>query len=587
MHAMNQRQRLILLAVAGALPVLLGRIVLATTPVQLHEAITPTSQLVNLALGAIWIAVMLFSYGRAPGEPFWKLVLVRLWADQIWLLFYIPTSLTWTASNFDELADVLTAHIIVSFPSGRLRDRFDRAVVWFIYGYVLLVNVVGMLVFRPDWMGNPECTDYCPDNLLLVAPNDTLVAVIDQASSLGVPFLGLLLLAAVVRRWRLSTPIARRVMLPILVATPLFIVLRSAWYLARAFEVSFVTNTLADWSFAAIEFIIPVGLLLAVLRARLARGAVADLAIELAHGVPIGELRNVLARAIGDPTLRLAFPAPDGDGYVDELGRPIQVPLSDTDSARITRIENEGELLAVMVHDPAIDRDNPGLVDAVGSMARLALANERLSAQVRAQLEEVRASRARIVEAADVERQRIERDLHDGAQQRLVALAMRLELARTSVTGAQALIDETTAELTAAIGEVRGLARGVHPTILTEMGLAPALEALAERSAVPVTIDAPDKRFPPPVEATAYFLAAEALTNVARYAEARRARIVIEERDGALVVRVEDDGRGGADPTRGTGLRGLVDRVQALGGVLTVDSPDGAGTVLTATLPLT
>jgi len=228
---------------------------------------------------------------------------------------------------------------------------------------VLVTNLVGFFVYRPAWMGDPSCTGYCPDNLLLVSPNDTIRQLIDQTAALGVPLLGVLLLVAVARRWRLSTPVARRMMLPILVATPLFIVFRSAWYLARAYELNLVTNTLADLSFAAIEFIIPVGLLLAVVRARLARGAVADLAMELSRGVPIGELRNVLARAIGDPTLRLAFPAPSGEGFVDEVGQPVDVPDSETSTQKITRVENAGELMAVLVHDPAMARDEAILLD--------------------------------------------------------------------------------------------------------------------------------------------------------------------------------------------------------------------------------
>ena len=193
---------------------------------------------------------------------------------------------------------------------------------------------------------------------------------------------------------------------------------------------------------------------------------------------------------------------------------------------------------------------------AVGSVAGLALENERLAAQVRAQLEEVRASRARIVEAQDAERRRIERDLHDGAQQRLVALAMRLDQARAGAEGASELIDATTVELLAAIREVRDLARGVHPPILTDAGLGAAIEALAERTPFPVAIDATEQRYPPEVEAAAYFVVAEGLTNIARYADASVARVVVRTEGERLVVRVTDDGRGGADPARVPGFGG-------------------------------
>jgi signal transduction histidine kinase len=216
----------------------------------------------------------------------------------------------------------------------------------------------------------------------------------------------------------------------------------------------------------------------------------------------------------------------------------------------------------------------------------MALENERLAAQVRAQLEEVKASRARIVDAADAERRRVERDLHDGAQQRLVALAMRLDLARQSNDASAALLDDATSELRAAVAEVRDLARGLHPPILTEAGLGPALEALAERANVPVTIDAPPRRFPPGVEAAAYFVVSEALTNVARYAAASAVRVEVRADADRLWVSVRDDGRGGADAAGGTGLHGLADRIAALGGRLEVDSPTGAGTTVSAELPL-
>jgi signal transduction histidine kinase len=251
----------------------------------------------------------------------------------------------------------------------------------------------------------------------------------------------------------------------------------------------------------------------------------------------------------------------------------------------VARLERDGETLAALIYDPAIEHEDPGRVDAVGSMARLALENERLAAQVRAQLEEVRASRARIVEAADAERRRIERDLHDGAQQRLLALAMRLDQAREGSSDAAAIIDATTTELLTAVREVRDLARGLHPTILTDSGLAAAVEALAERTPFPITTDVTDARFPPLLEIAAYYTIVEGLTNIARYADATDARVEAVVRDGRLIVTVGDNGRGGADPASGSGLRGLADRLAAIGGDLQVSSPMGEGTVLTATLP--
>jgi signal transduction histidine kinase len=190
------------------------------------------------------------------------------------------------------------------------------------------------------------------------------------------------------------------------------------------------------------------------------------------------------------------------------------------------------------------------------------------------------------VAAADEERRRVERDLHDGAQQRLVALAMRLDLAREGGRIDDATIADASAELRSAIAEVRDLARGLHPTILGEAGLGPAIEALAERTALPVTVRAPARRFPATIESAAYFVIAEALTNITRYAGATHVRVDIEDDGDHLSVAIRDDGLGGADPGRGSGLHGLTDRVAAVGGRFEIDSPIGGGTTVRVDLPL-
>jgi signal transduction histidine kinase len=228
------------------------------------------------------------------------------------------------------------------------------------------------------------------------------------------------------------------------------------------------------------------------------------------------------------------------------------------------------------------------MLEAAGSAARFALENERLQAELRAQLAELRDSRARIVRAGDEERRRLERDLHDGAQQRLHGIGMALQLLRRSVTagdGAVSLLDETEEEVQAALRELRELARGIHPAVLTDLGLADALRTLAERAPMPVDVAADTGRFPPEVETAAYFIVAEALANIAKHARASRATVVVE-RQGALVrIEVRDDGVGGADAARGSGLSGLVDRAGALDGRLFVDSPPGEGTRVVAELP--
>jgi signal transduction histidine kinase len=245
---------------------------------------------------------------------------------------------------------------------------------------------------------------------------------------------------------------------------------------------------------------------------------------------------------------------------------------------------------AVLVHDQGLEHE-PQLVRLTASAAGMALEHARLQAEVQAQLEQVQASRTRIVEAGDAERRRLERDLHDGAQQRLVTLTLALGMARSRAAGAdpelESLIDSATKEAREALVELRELARGIHPAVLTETGLAGAIQALVERSPVATTITAlPAGRFPAQIEATAYFVVSEALANVAKHAAAGSAQVTIRQLTGQLMVQVSDDGAGGAKP-EGSGLRGLADRVASAGGVLRIDSPPGSGTRLEADIPCT
>jgi len=245
--------------------------------------------------------------------------------------------------------------------------------------------------------------------------------------------------------------------------------------------------------------------------------------------------------------------------------------------------------VAALVHDPVL-RERGALLTSAGAAARFALENERLQAKLRSQLVELRASRARIVSAGDEERRRLERDLHDGAQQRLLSLGLALQLARAKVgpdgNGAAELLSEADSELRAALDELRELACGIHPAVLTEQGLGAALTSLASRSPVPVTITrAPDAHLPGPAETAAYFLVSEALANIAKYANASSVPISVVRLDERVVVDVDDGGDGGADPSRGSGLRGLADRVHAHDGELTLESEPGRGTHLHAEIP--
>ena len=287
-----------------------------------------------------------------------------------------------------------------------------------------------------------------------------------------------------------------------------------------------------------------------------------------------------LAQALEDPTLDLAYRLPDDSRWVDADGRPMELPGQGSGRAA-TRVERDGECIAAIVHDAALGEDH-GHVDAVGAAALLSIQNERLDAQLRAKVEELRDSRRRMLRIGLEERRRLERDLHDGAQQRLVSMALNLRLARSRLRedpdGAERLLAGAGDELNAALEELRELARGIHPALLSDRGLDTALETLVHRAPVPVTLrSGAGDDLPEAVELAAYFVVSEALTNVVKYAHAGQATVELARENGRLVVEVADDGVGGADPGRGTGLRGLADRLAVLEGRLEVDSPPGGG----------
>jgi signal transduction histidine kinase len=534
----------------------------------------------------LWVAAAMAAYWRDPSGPMWKLLLASRAVSALGAIWVVNTSLTWTVWEATiGLGTVLFAHLVLAFPSGRLVSRYDRWLVIGSYAVLAVARLGFVLVWDPR-SGN--CFPRCPVNPFLMWPSADLAWLFGPGLSLAIPLLAVLVAIGLARRWLRASPALRRMLLPVALVAPLELGVSAARFLAAMSQDAWqgVGITLSTSPLAFLHAAIPAGFLLGILAARLARGAIADLAVELSRGVPLGGLRDALARALRDPTLALAFPAPGGVGWVDPHGQPIEVPADTTASRSVARLERDGQPLAALLYDPAIEAEDPGRLGAVSSVASMALENERLAAQVRAQLGEVRASRSRIVEAADAERRRIERDLHDGAQQRLVALAMRLDQARGRTADAGAIIDRATEELLAAIREVRDLAHGLHPPILTERGVAAAVEALAERTTLPVRVSIPPDRLPADVEAAAYFLVAESLTNAAKHAGATAAEVRATLDGGVLHVTVSDDGRGGADASGGTGLVGLVDRLAAIGGTLAVESPPGGGTTLQASIPL-
>lgn len=490
--------------------------------------------------------------------------------------------------SFQGYYDGLLAWLVLAYPTGRLAGRAARIVVGTLFAVLLARTVFRITAFRMS-------IDY---DFSLPGEVDRYVADMswrdagDAAFRLVIAALMIIVLVLLIRRFFTETDLARRIAWPMTfagLAVAAGVVIKvAAGAMADTSEERFGAWALGDLVTAATGSAVAIAFLVGLVRGRLARQSVADLVLELGVGEERPALQGVVARALRDQTVELLYPAEDGTGFIDVHGRLTNLPDTVSGSRAVTRIEAGGRTIAVLVHDPAVS-EQPELMRSVIAAVRLALDNERLAAEVRAQLEEVRASRARIVAAGDEQRRRIERDLHDGAQQRLVTLALRLQMARDGAAAVDgqlgAALDAAALELEGAIGELRELARGLHPAILATDGLRSAIEALADRTPVPVTVDVAGGRFAESLESTAYFVVAEALTNIVRYAGATSALVRIARVEEAIAVDIEDDGVGGADPERGSGLRGLADRVAAVGGRFVVESPPGGGTRIRAELP--
>ncbi|MBD0330247.1 MAG: sensor histidine kinase [Thermoleophilia bacterium] len=556
--------------------------------VQVEDIASPGNRaLATVAVGWAFLLAGLVAWSRRPANRLGALMLVTAFALLLRQLRYSDDPLVFT--TFFALGDVayaLVGHCVLAYPTGRVTDRAERALVKAGYATVLTFPLTALFFYDGT---RPLLTYPTPrESVLAVSGNPDVVEGLQNAMVIVLyGILATLFIALIVRRLVRATPRARRVLAPLLLAG-IAVALRAVFEGVFTFvDRPFAYYTLFWWQIAAIAAL-PLALMAGLLRARLARAEVGSLVLELERTPPQG-LRDALARALGDPTLAVAFWLPERRAFVDAAGRPVELPPDDRRRA-VTRLEDDGEPVAALVHDPTL-REEPELVEAAGAAARLALQNARLQAELQAQLIAVRESRGRIVAATDAERQRIERDLHDGAQQRLLALALALRSAERRHEGTldpelEHVLDTAVAELQGAVDDLRELTHGLHPTLLAEQGLEAALRALTARMPLAIELDVNVPQRPPPaVEAAAYFVVSEALTNVVKHAAARTVTVTAAQRDGSLRVEVTDDGVGGADPA-GSGLRGLADRIDAVGGRLAVDSRPGEGTRVAADIPL-
>jgi signal transduction histidine kinase len=335
------------------------------------------------------------------------------------------------------------------------------------------------------------------------------------------------------------------------------------------------------WAYDVVIVCVAVVLVVDLLRSPWTDAVVTGLVVDLGTGAAGGTLRTKLADALGDPSLAVGYRLAETGGFVDETGRPVPLPAAGS-GRTITHLVDRGEDVAVLVHDEALLADRP-LVDSVAAAARMALANAELQAEARRKAAELEASRRRIVEAGDAERRRIQHELQVSAGRRLDRVASLLAHARAADPATVAPVE---AELAEARRELEEFAQGVLPAALTEGGLLPALVQLAARSPVPVEVTGAVEGLPAAVESALFFVCSEALANVAKHASASRVAVEVGTADGRAVLSISDDGVGGADPVAGSGLRGLADRVEALGGRLRVARSAAGGTLVCAELPI-
>jgi PAS domain S-box-containing protein len=678
-----------------------------------HDDEAAISAVLTLLLGWSFSLSGLVAWSRRPGNRFGPLMVATGFAFFLTSLTAANDSTLYTIGRVvEKLPFALVIHLLLAYPRGRLEWWVTRAIVATAYASTVGLQLASLLFDHPTVA---ECPG-CPANALLVTRNDGLAEALDGAGQV----IAILVTAAVgviyALRWRAASPPARRTLGPVLVTGTLAVFLL-ALSLILGFLVSDLVESAVYVLAAVVLSTVPLASLAGLLQSRLARSAVGSLIVELGQSLPPGELRDALARALGDPSLTVGYWLPEAHVFVDHEGRPLPPP--DPEGSRHgTWVERNGERIAALVHDESL-LDDPQLIDAVVAAAGLALENERrlaalarsetrnrallnampdvmfriardgtylayradegaalfsspddligrnvrdvlprevagplmrcveealepgsartiefeheleldgtrrffearivpaeadevvmivrdfterhlaqeqlerLQVELQKRLEELQASRARIVAVADQERRRLERNLHDGAQQRLVSVSLTVRLAQgrldTDPATASELLQAASDELSTALEELRELARGIHPAVLTDRGLGPALESLVTRTPVPVDVEAPlGERLPEPVEAAAYYVVSEALANVAKYANASQAAVRVSRSNGLAIVEVEDDGVGGADPSRGSGLRGLADRVEALAGRLAVDSEPGRGTRIRAEIP--
>jgi signal transduction histidine kinase len=679
----------------GPAALLAGGIGVALTVTSDHEEHPALAVALGLFVSWSFIGAGLIGWSRRPQNRTGMLMVAVGFGVLIGSLSEANYSIPYTlGALLGSLFIAAFLHLLLAYPSGELLSRAARILVVAGYATALLAPLLDSM-FSERHTCKPH---QCPDNLVLVSHDHSAHVVVTAVWTT----VSVLLFAAtfwfLVGRWRKATPTLRRILRSVYLAGGLSVILLAIGFIVTPF--SGVANTVVAVALIATFTAVPFLFLGGLLGTTIARSAGLG---TIFTGVPEraspGEVQEGLRQALRDPTAEVAYWYDEGGHYVDVEGQHFELPPETRDRV-VTRLEYADTTVAAIVHDAAL-LEEPELLDAITSAARIALERDKLLVEVRAraaryrallqaipdlmfrisrdgrylgynapnpadlilpdvvgrtlwerlpdgladrvlaagraalddgtpsvieyelpfqdgarnyearfaasgddeflmivreitdrkrQQQELEESRQRIVAAGDDARRKLERNLHDGAQQRLVSLSLSLRLVQSQLRkdpdGAEEMLEASREELAQALEELRELARGIHPAVLTDRGLEAALEALAARAPLPVEIEGGRDELPPAVEAAVYYVVSESLANVSKYAQASAVKVTVERLNGSALVVVADDGVGGADPLRGSGLRGLADRVASLRGKLAIHSPPGAGTQVRAEIPL-
>lgn len=505
-----------------------------------------------ICCGITWALRLIVSWDSGP------LPLIGIMSDAIYYLF--------------------AGWAILANPDSRKLLRREQITV-FLISLVLLDHIILTLYARPEWHGfSPDVLWFSPFATTKAGFEHALMVVYFWESVLGVFFLAIVML-----KLRDTRGIEQSISRPIAIGFCIGGIMGASALPGQAIPSPVIATNVFLVSLAFLA--IPAGVLLSRLRERLTHADIArTIHQRFANVAPTGDsVRDTLRCTLHDSSLEIYYWTPQQRMYVDEKGQPASSLVERNNFVRSVAT-SAGDPLAVIVSDTSLQR-HAGIVDTAVNACSIALENARLQAVIRSQLQEVRRSRTRIVEAGLEERRRIERDLHDGIQQRLLALGVRIGSAKNSITDSdmQQLLTDFGEELHSSLKQLRDLAHGIHPPELRQFGLGPTIQAIAERSLVPTDVNVDNKRYSENIESTIYFVVCEALTNVAKHANATHASVSVVFDGNHARVRVIDNGLGGVN-LRGNGILGLIDRAETLGGQLRITS-ESAGTSLEMEIP--